>query len=239
MCMPVLMYVLCVYMLALYESIAAVKPDWHLLHTCLYAHLRSIFNTNHLSQQENIGVATASNVDIISGIIAEYAADDDKLVNCLFLAGLCDALIHIRVYASKHSKKPNVQLSKSLDFNKHTSSAVKKALKNVSPKAKAASSLSSSLSDSISTSSSPFETSRVVECPSILKRYREMCVSLTGTPEICLLRQVYGLLHLAASLTLRIDEVFGVAPHVAKQLFQVRRIIISKFIYINSMCHFA
>lgn len=185
---------------ALFEQVASSKPDQALVHATLLPILTQEFDTTNVGGMNH----PPSVIDHIATVVADYAADDDKLNVCLFLAGLCDALIGIRVYQASQVK---VSTSTSTALNA-------KVLKN-----------GKKLSQSHSTPPPPvpelYLMTRTVYCPSILLRYRSMSASFGHTCEIRLLRALNGLLQLAANLPQRLNDAFGgAAPHVAKQLFQ-------------------
>lgn len=174
---------------ALFEQVASQKPDVALVHATLLPIL-----TNQ-SEKETTHNANTNSVDDVCTLIAEYAADDDKLHACLFLAGLCDALIGIRVYQASQVKPapPVLKAGKA----KHQPVLPPPAVPPL------------------------YLMTRTVWCPPILLRYREMAASFGNSCEIRFLRACNGLLQLAANLPQRLNDAFGgKAPHAARQLFQ-------------------
>jgi hypothetical protein len=194
---------------ALFEQVASQKPDQCLLHAnllpCLAESLSASLSPPHTYPRHVSDLAT---------LIVEYAADDDKLHMCLFYAGLCDALIGIRVYQAAVAKTTNQHKVT------NTASANSFAAK------KAAAAAAASPKGSIVARAPPpipdlYMQMRPVFCPPILLRYRDMCESFGETAEIRLLRSCLGLLQMAANLSQRLSDAFGPsAPRVAKQLFQ-------------------
>lgn len=86
---------------ALFEQVASQKPDEWLLH----ANILPVLNESMMASLVP-PITTPRLIDEAATLIAQYAADDDKLHACLFLAGLCDALIGIRIFcAAKAAQK--------------------------------------------------------------------------------------------------------------------------------------
>jgi hypothetical protein len=135
-------------------------------------------------------------------LVSQYAADDSKLHTCLFMAGLCDALIGIRVYIASQAKPAAAVVA-----GANGKSGKKGSAAPPPPPPPPIPEL--------------YRQTRTVFCPPILLRYRDMCASFGETAEIRLLRSCSGLLQMAASLSQRLNDAFGgSAPRVAKQLFQ-------------------
>ena len=86
---------------ALFEQVASQKPDEWLLHANILPALNESMVASLVPP-----ITTPRLIDEAATLIAQYAADDDKLHSCLFLAGLCDALIGIRIFcAAKAAQK--------------------------------------------------------------------------------------------------------------------------------------